>query len=463
MFGALFVRRGWGGYYFGDYFAPRYNTLGFNAWCGTVGPGGGFAIGFGVGRTWGYDPLWSYYSVAHRNDRAWGNGFNNLYDGRYRGTIAAPPRTLVQQNTVINNITNVNVKNVTNNVTVNNKNVTVNNKNVTEVAMVAPLKVAKDLQPEAKVQAISAQVRKEEGQQAKQIRDVGVQRTKLENAAVAKGPVAKKGDAPQSLKLDVPKNITARGQVIDEKKGPPPNPHVNAKVEPKGKIDPKIDPKGKFDPKFDPKIDPKGKIDPKIDPKGKFDPKIDPKIDPKGKFDPKVDPKGKVDPKLPTLPEPKPKVDPKTLPKVDPKLDPKGKVDPKVDPKGKIDPKKEKDKDKDKDKDPPKVDPKPPGPPPMVRRTPTIPNPVPPARPLVNPPAATQPAKLPKLPAQPKPIVVPKQPLNPQPVTLPKSHVNPKPVVQPKLPAAPRVVTPKAPVTKPKPPVKTPPRKKGEE
>ena len=48
----------------------------------------------------------------------------------------------MQQNTVINKITNVNVTNVTNNITVVNKNVTVNNKNVTDVAMVAPMKVA---------------------------------------------------------------------------------------------------------------------------------------------------------------------------------------------------------------------------------------------------------------------------------------------------------------------------------
>ena len=167
-----------------------------------VGRGGGFTIGFGVGRTWGYDPLWSYYSTAYRNDRAWFNGYNSLYNGRYRGTVALPPRTLVQQNTVINNITNTNVKNVTNNITVVNHNVTVNKKNVTSVTMLAPNRVAKDLQPEARVQPINAEVRKKEAQQARQIREVGVERKKLEVAAVAKAPKGgAKLDAPKTLKL----------------------------------------------------------------------------------------------------------------------------------------------------------------------------------------------------------------------------------------------------------------------
>lgn len=342
MVGALFVRRGWGCYFFGDYFAPRYTTLGFNAWCGTVGPRGGFSIGFGVGRSWGYDPLWSYYSVAYRNTPGWSVAVAGLYGGRFAGTIARPPVTLVQQNTIINNITNVNVTNVTNNVTVVNKNIRVNNTNVTDVAMLAPARVVKDLQPEARVQPISAQVRNEQARTARQIREVAAQRQKLETEVAAK-PTPK--DAPRTVKLEVPKDAVARAQVKDEKKAPPPNPNRDLKAA--TKVDPKADQKLDPHPIFTPKVDPKGKVDPKIDPKGKTDPKVDPKgkadpkVDPKGKGDPKmepkIDPKGKVDPKM------NPKVDPKGKgdPKVDPKVDPKGKGDSKVDPKGlsKVDPK----------------------------------------------------------------------------------------------------------------------------
>ena len=294
MFGALFVRRGYGGYYFGDYFAPQYATSGFTAWCGVVGRNGSFAVGFGVGRSWGYDPLWSYYSVTYRSTPGWTASVGTLYGGRFDGTIARPPVTLVQQNTVINNITNVNVTNVTNNITVNNKQVTVNNKDVTHVTMLAPVKFAKDVHPEAKIQTISAQVQKADAVHSQQVQTIAVQRTKIENTAALK-PVIKANDPPQTLKLDVPKTIIAKSQVIDVKNAPPADPHKDPKgalkVDPK--IDHKVDPHPVFDPKVIPKLDPKiiPKVDPKIDPK--IIPKVDPKIDPK----PKVDPKPKPDPK----------------------------------------------------------------------------------------------------------------------------------------------------------------------
>lgn len=376
MVGALFVRRGWGCYYFGDYFAPRYTTVGFSAWCGTVGGGGGFAIGFGVGRTWGYDPLWSYYSCAYRNNPGWAVGVSGLYGGRFAGTVARPPVTLVQQNTVINNITNVNVRNVTNNVTVVNKNVRVNNTNVTDVAMLAPARAARDLQPEAKVQAISAQARKDEAQNAREVRQLAAQRKKLESEVK---PVVKANDPPQTLKLDVSKNTVARSQVKDEAKAPPVNPNRDLKTA--TKVDPKAaDHKPEPHPVFtNPRAAPKdgGKVDPKIGPKGppKVDPKNPPKVDPKNP--PKLDPKGKVDPK----------VDPKNLP---PKLNPKG-GDPKPlvitpqNPGGKVDPK--------GDPRPLKVEPKkyPPviSPPPVLRsQQPPVGhvNQGPPVRPRVNPP-----------------------------------------------------------------------------
>jgi hypothetical protein len=324
MVGALFVRRGFGNYYFGDYFAPRYSTIGFTAWCGTVGRAGGFSVGFGVGRTWGYDPLWSYYSVTYRRNPDWFAGVGNLYGGRYRGDIARPPVTLVQQNTVINHITNVNVTNVTNNVTVVNRNVTVNNRNVTDVAMLAPAKAARDLQPEVKMKPITAALQREEARNAQQIRDVGVQRARLEHAAAARGgAVVKTTDPPKTLKLDVPKTVAARTVVKDEHKAPPVNPQRDLKAA--TKVDPRADHKPDPHPVFNPKVPPTPKLDlkPKHDPKPPTHPG---KIDPKGPL-PKVDPKGpppKVDPKPPLNPlpriEPKPPVP--TRPKFEPRQPP---------------------------------------------------------------------------------------------------------------------------------------------
>jgi len=350
LFGCLFVRRGWGCYFFGDYFGPRYIEAGFSAWCGRFGPRGGFAIGFGVGRSWGYDPLWSYYSLAYQDQPAWINGLNTLYLGRWRGDIPRPPVNLVQQNTIINNISQTNIRNVTNNITVVNRSLVVNKTDVTSVAMVAPLKAAAQLQPEVGLRPLSAEARKREAQQVRQFRELASQRAKWE---AAKQPSPGKATQPippaaRSVKLELPADIArpALRQPVQKQPPPPPgaarpNPSSDSKGEPKGKgkIDPKVDPKGKIDPK----VDPKGKVIPPLEPKGKGDPKTDPKdtVFPKGKVEPKgkIDAKGKV-----VLPE-EPKLDPKD--KVFPKIDPKGKVEPKdtvfpkgkIDPKGKVDPK----------------------------------------------------------------------------------------------------------------------------
>jgi hypothetical protein len=273
MVGALFVRRGYGHYYFGDYFDGAYATRGYSAWCG-VYTRNGFSVGFGVGRTWGYDPLWSYYSVTYRGTPAWHRGVGELYHGRYRGELVRPPATLVQQNTTINRITNVNVTNVTNNITVVNGAPTVNNKNVSNVAMVAPLKVAPDLQ-RAKYQPVSAETRRSEAAAARQIREVAVQRTRLE-ANVAKQPAAAPHAPgqrpapvqPKSIKLDVPKAAVTRAHVRDEKLAPPPAPHHAG---PGPKVDPSrpMNPQPKFDPKAAPRIDPRqpGGPQPKFDPR----------------------------------------------------------------------------------------------------------------------------------------------------------------------------------------------------
>ena len=82
---SLFVRAGWGNYYFGDYFDRRYSTIGFNAWYGTP-VGSGFAIGVAFGNRPRYDPMWDYYRIQNLNNPAWAIGINNVYVGRFNGT-----------------------------------------------------------------------------------------------------------------------------------------------------------------------------------------------------------------------------------------------------------------------------------------------------------------------------------------------------------------------------------------
>src|SRR5262249_47466144 len=93
-----------GCYYFGDYFEARYRRLGFVAW-----------VDFRIGRTC-YDPLFSYCRWQYRGDRLWERNLRTVYVDRYKGTYPRPPRTFVQQTTVINKITinkTTNIRNVT--------------------------------------------------------------------------------------------------------------------------------------------------------------------------------------------------------------------------------------------------------------------------------------------------------------------------------------------------------------
>jgi hypothetical protein len=409
MLGALFVRRGYTNYFFGDYFGNRYATGGYRPWAGRVA-NGNFALGFGTGRNWGYDPLWGHYSVAHRADRQWQTNFANLYEGRYTGKVARPPVNLAQQNTAINKIANTNVNNVTNNITVVNKTVTVNKQDVTALAMVAPVSLAPKLQPEAKIKPVAADVRRAEAQAAKQLRAVGQERAKLEVPHAAATPGAKLTQ-PKAVKIEVPKALVARAHPQDQKKAPPPAP-IKADQRADHTLTPKGEPKA-INPKAEPKITPKGepRPQPKVTPKG--EPKVNPKGEPKGEPfpNPKAEPKPKEPP--PKAIPPAPKAEPPTpLPKGNPptpKAEPKHEPIPHPRPKGEPPP-------APKVNPPapqpiPKVEPRPPQPIPKVEPRPVPPQPIPkvaPPRPKVEPPLPKANPPAPKGPPPPAPKVEPK-------------------------------------------------------
>ena len=477
MVGALFVRRGHGNYYFGDYFGPQYATGGYSAWCGTYNRNG-FSIGFGVGRSWGYDPLWTYYAASYRSTPAWGRGVGNLYQGRYRGDLVRPPTTLVQQNTVINNITRVNVTNVTNNITVVNGTPRVNNRDVSNVAMVAPLKVAPALQ-RTRFQAVNAEGRRTEAVAAKQLRDVGVQRTKLETAAIQRGrpatPAAPGRPAvaarPATIKLDVPKAAVVRAQVRDEKKAPPPNPHrraddtggrTNPGVRPTPKVEPRptdpprpvvppvgtpTNPRPKVEP---PRVDPRPPVNPPVRPQPKVEPpKVEPR--PRPKYEPRpTDPPRPVVPPVGSPTNPRPKYEPR--PPVNPVVPPRG-TPPRVDP-PKGNPKERPSRERPADPPRPVVQPQPrPQPAPVVVNPPRF-NPKPVVQPQPRPVVQPRPQPQPQPPrVQPRPVQPPRA--QPQP---PRVQPQPRPVVQPPRvqPQPPRAQPPRV---QPQPrPVVQPPR-----
>ncbi len=119
---AMFVRPATCHYYFGDYYGPRYVALGFES-----------SIVYSRRH---YDPIIVYQRWEYRDNPRWFEMRVNLVVARDAGRAPLPPRTLVQQTTVVNNVTNVtNVTNI-NKTTVNN----VTNQQLTKTAGLAPAK-----------------------------------------------------------------------------------------------------------------------------------------------------------------------------------------------------------------------------------------------------------------------------------------------------------------------------------
>ncbi len=99
----FFVRPNYYHYYFGDCYGSSYAALGFSPW---------FSVGVRVGP----DPLFAYYSWHHRDDRRWVEGLHEHYTYLNAHPDARPPRTFVQQTTIINN--NITINKNSNNKTI---------------------------------------------------------------------------------------------------------------------------------------------------------------------------------------------------------------------------------------------------------------------------------------------------------------------------------------------------------
>jgi hypothetical protein len=211
LFGALFVRPGVYSYYFGDYFDRDYRQRGYVSW-----------YSYRYGRV-GYDPLFSYYRWAHRDDQAWLPDMRALYRGRYRGELVRPPHTLVQQNTLIQNITvnkNVNVTNI-------NKVTNINN-----ISVVAPITQINNTRinntqinrTQVKLVNVTKQEKQVYIQHAAQLRQVSQERRKQEGQLVTRGAAPTTGSAQrQTVRLSLAK---APAQVQTVKKSEPPAPPI---------------------------------------------------------------------------------------------------------------------------------------------------------------------------------------------------------------------------------------------
>ena len=216
LMGALFVRPSHCHYYFGDYFEAGYRRSGFVPWCDYRG-----------GRE-SYDPNFAFYR-HHHGDPGWERNLRGYYAGRTSGEIPRPPRTLIQQNTVINNYvrnntTNVNVsKNIA---ITHNQNVNaltsitkLNNTRVTGLGSLNPKMTGEKKAPGRvlKVETMPREQRAEALRAVTQSRAIGQQRHLAEVKIVAghAAPV-KATDSPRVVKVQAPQGTPVRPS------GPPP-------------------------------------------------------------------------------------------------------------------------------------------------------------------------------------------------------------------------------------------------
>jgi WXXGXW repeat (2 copies) len=193
LLSALFVRPDH--YYFGDYYDPRYAGLGFVPWADHR-----------YGRI--PDPTFGYYQWQNRANPNWSSDMRGLCAARRADPTARPPRTLVQQTTVIQNI--------------KNKTTTVNNfTTVTNVTALAPLAKVDHvkLQPVTKAQQVEMK------KTATQFRELSTQRGKQE-AQVGKSiqPATQPGESPKAVKVPLPVTRPVPVKHPEGAKAPPARP-----------------------------------------------------------------------------------------------------------------------------------------------------------------------------------------------------------------------------------------------
>jgi hypothetical protein len=213
LLSALFVRPGYGQYCFGDYFAPRYDRLGFVAW-----------PDFRHGRTI-VDPLFTHYEHDFRDNPGWARDLRQLYVARRDDPAARPPRTLVQQNTVIQSITN-NTTNISNVTKINN------------MTALTPLSGVENRF--VRLRPVTGAQRVEVRRGASQFTDFGAQRRNLETqAGKSTQAPARPGEPPRPVRVELPKARPALVQAPDgARPKPPPARPVMPHLEPKPLVRP---------------------------------------------------------------------------------------------------------------------------------------------------------------------------------------------------------------------------------
>ncbi len=223
LIGALFVRPDHCHYYFGDFFEERYAKR-YIPW-----------VDYRVSRE-SYDPNFAYYRHRFNGDRTWERGLRDLYAARTSGDVPRPPRTLVQQNTVVNNITVNKTQNVTVNKAINLTNVQnvsvltpvgrLNNTPVTSLALLGSSKgeAHKIDNHVIKLESVPKEQKAEIHQAVATYRESGMKRHEIEGKLLSEGAAPHKAtDPPRTMKIELPKApaLLATPARPDRPKAPP--------------------------------------------------------------------------------------------------------------------------------------------------------------------------------------------------------------------------------------------------
>ncbi len=202
LYGALFVRGG--GYYFGDYFDVRYTSMGYHSW---------FSVSFG--RSYAYDPLFSYYSYTYRHDPYWAPAMREVYVARYNGDMPRPP---VQVGVAIS----FNFTNNASRYTYINRSTTIVNVTNVHTSVVDVRTVSRDRNAPAKfakLETVSAARKTEYIEHSREVRAAAEKRGANEKQFVATNGQIRANDKPRTLKVDAPKTQISGFKQVS---GPPP-------------------------------------------------------------------------------------------------------------------------------------------------------------------------------------------------------------------------------------------------
>lgn len=179
---SLFVRPSYNQYYFGDYYSTRNFQSGIYPW-----------YSYHQSR-YGSDPLFAHYAATNlQRDPQWVDHIHDEYRYRRDHPEARPPHTYNEYQQVVNRST---VNNITTNI---NNNTYINNTNITRnLAFAAPLnRMADTSRPgAARFTQVSAERRREFGQQAAQIQQFREQRSRQEVQAMRAESLTRPGRDP---------------------------------------------------------------------------------------------------------------------------------------------------------------------------------------------------------------------------------------------------------------------------